>query len=205
MATYVADINDLISVSSSRGKIGEWVRRSSRGRASIVATATTRSAAKVAAKASTAWEAAAEAATTSKWSTTATAKATTEASSSAAEAATRGEVTSETILTDLQWAALPIVTVELLDSVASIIWRLKGNDTRALWTAIRTNVDIGANDSTFTSCFPIVSFVDKSMVICQPRKRMRTYPLDGTGPSDLANLQCKGAIAAKLIKVSNTS
>lgn len=166
MATYVADINDLISVSSSRGKIGEWVRRSSRGRASIVATTTTWSAAKVTAKASTAWEAAAEAATTSKWSTTATAKATTEASSSTAEAATRREVASETILADLQWAALPIVTIELLDSVASIIWRLKGNDTRALWTAIRTDVDIGANDSTLTSCFPIVSFVDENMAIC---------------------------------------
>jgi hypothetical protein len=204
MVTYVADINNLISVSSSRGKIGEWVRRSSRDWASVVAT-TAWSTAKVAAKASTAREAAAEAATTSKWSTTATAKATTEASSSAAEAATRGEVASETILADLQWATLPIVTVELLDGVARIVWRLKGNDTRALWTAVRTNVDIGANDSTLASCFPIVSFVDKSMAICQLRKRKRTYPLDGTGPSDLANLQCKGAIAAKLIKVSNTS
>lgn len=165
MGTYVADINDLISVGSSRGKIGEWVRRSCRGRASIVVT-TTRSAAKVAAKASTAREPAAEAATTSKWSTTTATEATTKASSGAAEAATRGEVASETILANLQWAALPIVPVELLDRVARIVWRLKGNDTRALWTSVRTNVDIGTNDSTLASCFPIVSFVDKSMAIC---------------------------------------
>lgn len=204
MATYVADINDLISVSSSRGKIGERVRRSRRGRAGIIAT-TTWSTAKVAAKASTGREATAEAATTSKWSTTAATEATTETSSGTAEAATRREVASETILADLQWAALPIVPVELLDRVARVVWRLKGNNARALGTAVRTNVDIGADDSTLASCLPIVSFVDKSMTICWPLKRRRTYPLDGIGPSDLANLQCKEAIAAKLIKVSNTS
>lgn len=164
MATYVADINDLISVSSSRGKIGERVRRSRRGRAGIVAT-TTWSTAKVAAKASTGREATAEATTASKWSATAATEATTETSSGTAEAATRGEVASETILADLQWAALPIVPIELLDRVACVVWRLKGNNTRALWTAVWTNVDISADDSTLASCFPIVSFVDKRVAI----------------------------------------
>jgi hypothetical protein len=35
-------------------------------------------------------------------------------------------------------------------------------------------------------------------------KVKRAYLLGGKGPSNLANLQCKGAIAAKLTKVSNT-
>lgn len=153
MDTYVADVNDLISLSSSGGEIGERVRRSGRGWASIVVT-TTRSTAKVAAKASTAWESAAEATTSTKWSTTASAKATAEASSGTAEASTRREVASEAVLANLKWAALPVVPVELLDGVARIVWRLKGNNTRALWTTVWTNVDISANDSTFASCFP---------------------------------------------------
>jgi hypothetical protein len=86
-------------------------------------------------------------ATTTKW----TAKATT----SATETTTPWEVVREAILTNIQQAALPIVTIELLNSVASVIWRLEGNNTRALWTAIWTNVHIGTDHVALTSCHEV--------------------------------------------------
>ena len=98
---------------------------------------------------------AAEATTTA--AKAAAAKATAEGTATTTKAATavassthRG--TGKAILTDLEHAALPIIAVELLDGVASIIRRLENNDTRALRSAVRAEMDIGANNTACTGC-----------------------------------------------------
>lgn len=86
---------------------------------------------------------------TTRRETTTSAKAATEAATST-KGSTRGKSTStgKTILANLKLTSLPIVTVELGDCVAGIFRSLKGDNTAALGTTVRTNMDIGANNGT---------------------------------------------------------
>jgi hypothetical protein len=146
--TYISDVNSLASLRPGSGIVCEGIWSSCRGcsietttgAASISAPKAT-TAAKAATKATTASKSAAGPEPSSEASTTAE-------SATAAEARPR---TRKTILADLEKAALPVVAIELLDSIAGVVWRLEGNNARALGAAVRTDVDVGANDSTIPS------------------------------------------------------
>lgn len=149
--TYVANVDGVALLNAGRGMVRERVRR----HGGVTSIETTRAAGTAGTAIATTAAIAAEAATTSTKS--AAAKATAKGPATATKAATavassthRG--TSKAILTDLEHAALPIIAVELLDGVASIIRRLENNDTRALRSAVRAEMDIGANNTACTSC-----------------------------------------------------
>lgn len=150
--TYVANIDSLASLSAGSSVVSEWVRWSRWSASSCAAVKTTVVwwAAKCAAKASTAAKAAAKTSTTAKGWATATGKAAAEATTGTTKASTSWEVVGEAILTDLKVASLPVVTVELLDSVASVVWRLKGDNSGALWPSVWADVNISADHGTFT-------------------------------------------------------
>jgi hypothetical protein len=86
---------------------------------------------------------------------TSTASEATTATKAAATAETAAETTTtesswagtgKTIFTNLKLAALPVVAIKLLDSVSSIIRRLKSDDARPLRSTIRSDVHIGAKN-----------------------------------------------------------
>ena len=150
--TYVTNIDSLASLSAGSSVVSEWVWWSRWGASSCAAVETTVMwwAAKSAAKASTAAEAAAEASTSAKGWATATGKAAAETTTGTTKASTSWEVIGEAILTDLKVASLPVVTVELLDSVACVVWRLESNNSGALWSSIWADVDISTDHGTLT-------------------------------------------------------
>ena len=152
---YIANINDLAAVSTGSGIISEWISNSwwsigvktTRG-SSAAAKSTTKST-------STTTKASTETSTTAAEAPTGT-EASTEPTTASAKAATTSKAawsawTSETILTNLKWASLPVVAIELLDSVSSVIWMLECYNSGALWSPIRSNVYIGTDNSTIAS------------------------------------------------------
>lgn len=151
---YVANKDNLASLSSGGGKVGEGVRRDGASRRRSLKTTGATAAGRTSGEATTATEA--ETATTTTESSTA-AEATTESSShAAAVAAATAEAHSWTtagvsVLTDLEDSSLPIVTIELLDGVASIIGALEHDDSGSLRPPVRANMDIGANDTAVSS------------------------------------------------------
>lgn len=150
--TYVANIDSLASLSAGSSVVSEWVwwSRWSASSCAAVETTVVWRATKSAAKASTAAEATAETSTSAKgWATTA-AKAAGEATTCTTKASTSWEVVGEAILADLKVASLPVVAVELLDGVAGVVWRLKGNNSGAFWSSIWSDVDISADHGTLT-------------------------------------------------------
>ncbi len=44
---------------------------------------------------------------------------------------------------------MPVVSIELLDGIASIVRRFEGDDSGSFRTAGRIDVDIGTNDGSF--------------------------------------------------------
>jgi hypothetical protein len=115
-----------------------------------------RRAAKAASKAAT------RTAETTTKSTTATHEASattellaTETSTTAHETATataKARWASEAIFSNLQDAAVPVITVELLDGDLCVIRVVESNDTGSLHTTIGSRVDVGTDDSTSVSC-----------------------------------------------------
>jgi hypothetical protein len=91
--------------------------------------------------------------TTASAEATATAKATaaTETTSETTAATETGLGACEAIFANFKIAALPVIAVELRDSIACVFDRLKCNDSRALRTTIRCNMDVctknGASNS----------------------------------------------------------
>lgn len=147
--SYVADIDGLTALSTSSSEVSEGVRRDRAGGGLKAWTAC------AAAEATSATEAAAEASTAAAKSSTTTKASTKSTSHSAiaapaAEAHARAAAASVSVLANLKDSALPVVPIELLDGVASIIGALENNNTRSLGTAVRSNVDVGANDGTIS-------------------------------------------------------
>lgn len=141
-STYVADIDGLAGFSTGGSKVGEWVRgigcSASTG---IEASSSAKSARSAAAIPTTHSETSSVPTTSGKAATT---EATAEAAAAEASTATetsRGRA-SETILTDFKIATLPLVPVELLNGIPSVVRSLKCNDARTFGTAIRSGVDI---------------------------------------------------------------
>jgi hypothetical protein len=100
-----------------------------------------------------------KAATTSVPTSETAAKATTETTAAAkatatAEAAATAtlKVVGEPIFANFERTTLEFVSVELVDRIHGVVWRFKNDDARALWTAIRTNVNIGTNNVAFLGC-----------------------------------------------------
>ena len=139
--TYIADKDSVTLLRARNNVVGEGVRRH-RDVAVIAARIAETTAATVTI-----------AATASETATAAITEATTgstvAATTTKARAAHAG--VGEAILTHLDDATVPLVAVELLNGVASILGGLKYDDTRALGPAIGAHVDIGANDGALTS------------------------------------------------------
>jgi hypothetical protein len=146
IVTHVANKDGLASFSSWAGKVGEWVGGGS-GNTSVEtsAWATTESTT----KASPPCEAATESATANESSTATEATSKAAATKSTASKATRS--TSKAILTNFKGTTLPVIAIELLNGIASIVRRFESNNTGTLWTTVGTNVDIGTNNSTVAS------------------------------------------------------
>lgn len=156
--THVSDVDRLASLRTSCGKVGERVGRDGGGSAGIETAATTNCAnwttcTDRAAESTSSSKAAAKAATASSESATATeAAAKTATATSEATTAAKAHVgVGEAVGTNLEGATLPVVTIELLDGVASIVGSFEDNDTGALGPSIGTEVHVGANDTTSAS------------------------------------------------------
>lgn len=148
--TYVTDVNGLASLRSASGVVGEGVR-SSCWDSSIEATAGGSSVAT--AKATTAAKPSAKTTASSKGATRgpeASSKATTTAAKSTA-ATESGSRTCKAVLADFEGASLPVIPVELLNGVTSVVWGFECNNARTFGATIRPNVDVGTDDSTVTS------------------------------------------------------
>lgn len=155
--THISDVNRLASLRTGCGEVGErvgWDGGSSTGIETAATNCTNwTTCAHRTAESTSSTEAAAEAATDSSESTTAaeTAAEAATASSKATTAAKAHVGVGETVGSDLEDAALPVVTVELLDGVASVIRSFEDNNTGALGSSIGAEVHVGANDPTSAS------------------------------------------------------
>lgn len=152
--THVSDIDGLASLRTSCGEVGERVGRDRCSSAGIETAATNCSnwttCTHRAAESTSSAKAAAEAATASSESATATETAakTATATSKATTAAKAHVGVGEAVGTDLEDATLPVVAIELLDGVASVVGGFEDNNTGALGPSIGTEVHVGANDTT---------------------------------------------------------
>lgn len=169
--THVSDVDRLASLRTSCGEVGERVGRDGGSSSTGIETAATNctnwaTCTDRAAESTSSAEAATKAATTSSESTTATETAAKSATASpeATTAAKAHVGVGETVGTDLEDAALPVVTIELLDSVASVVGGFEDNDTGALGPSIGTEVHVGANDTAGASW----SFVNSVNIYSNP-------------------------------------
>ncbi|KAI6769455.1 hypothetical protein HG531_010559 [Fusarium graminearum] len=144
-------LDDLSSVTAGGGVISERVRRDGASRGleagSPRGTSAESSAAEATSKTTTS---AAKTAAASESSTKSSAHATAKATPTT-ETHT-GSTTGVAVLANLDDTALPIVAIELSNSVASIVGALEDNDTRSLRAAIRSDMDVGSNYGTGSSC-----------------------------------------------------
>ena len=140
-ATNIADIDNATRFTAARSVMGKLIGRVLGSTAKLGLRRGTSETTSISPTASTIPESAAR-----REATASTAKATAE-SATATKSSARGKPTSsgEAILTDLERASLPIVAVELGDGVACVFRSLEGNDTAALGTTVRTDVDVGTN------------------------------------------------------------
>jgi hypothetical protein len=145
--THIADVDDFNLVSARGSVVGERVGRN-RGRSTTVEASTTGAAATT-----TTTTSASEAATTTAVAETSAATkssssiSTTEATSTAAEAAAHG-IVGKPVFTDLEHATLPVVAVELLDSIACIVGGFEDDYSRTFRSAVLAEVDIGSEDTS---------------------------------------------------------
>jgi len=151
VSTYVAHVDDRALLAGRGSKVGKGVRRNranssrrrrttgiesstaTKGRRATVATAESTAKATATSKASAATE------------TTTTA---TEATAEAATATETWTTACESVLAYFQGTALPLIAIELGDGVASIVRRLKCNNTGSLGTSSGVGVHIGTDNST---------------------------------------------------------
>lgn len=152
--THVPDVDSLVLLSARRGKVSEWVGwgRCSGTRASVeAAAAATHAANGTTSVASTAAIAESTTATAEASSAIAATKSTASTKSSAAAVATHHGV-GKPVLADFKHAALPVVAVELLDCIASIVGALEYHNTGSLGSSIWAEVNISSNDGSSADC-----------------------------------------------------
>lgn len=152
--SYIADVDDLTPVGSGCSVVGEGVR-GNRGSDCSIGETTRGAATAAASEASTTTEAEA---TTSTTETASAAETTASEASShatvptaAAEAHTAAAAASISILSDLEVATLPVVAVELLNGVASIVRALENDNAGSLGSTIRANMNISADNTAVSS------------------------------------------------------
>lgn len=144
ISTHIADVDSLARLTTAAGVVRERVRRVGRPIAGIEAARGAMDEARGTTEASATAEAteataSAEASTAGK----AAAEATTTAETAAA---TEPTSTGEPVLAHLEVAALPLIAVELLNGIASVVGRLEGDDAGTLGPAVGSNMHIGADD-----------------------------------------------------------
>lgn len=113
---------------------------------------TTRTTRTTSAKASSATKSTAKASSAAKTTTATKSSAKTSSATKATTTAksTAAHVVGEAIYTNFEDPAVPVIAVELLDGVASIIGSLEDNDTGALGATVGSKVDIGTDDAAST-------------------------------------------------------
>lgn len=155
MCTYVANVDDGVLVATRGSIVGERIGNSRRRIEVAAAVSTTKSARRstAAAVASTSSTVSTtKSATTSETSTSAEAAACTKSATTEASAATEARTrTGEAVFTNFKVPTLPIVTIELLNSLASILGAFKGDDSRSLGATSRVHMHIGSDDGTVSS------------------------------------------------------
>lgn len=132
--------------------------------------------------------------TTTKATTTGREAAATKATAETTTTATKRARSGKAIFPDLQHSALPVVTVELLDGIARIIWAFKRYDTGTLWAATWIDMNVGTDNCSLLCCPPIpVNIFDPSEIRAQGKGasevregelvgRPVTYSLGGKDP-----------------------
>lgn len=165
--TYVADVDDRARVGAGSGEVGEWVWRSSDSwrfglESAAVVSCWWAAIAASAISSSTTAESASKSATSSTISSSKAATSSLEAAAISSAAAahvgatttaeatasstTEAGATSEAVLANLESTALPVVAVELLNRVLSVLRVVECDDTGALRTSIGSEVHVSAND-----------------------------------------------------------
>lgn len=145
-ATHVAHIDDSAFLATRGREVGKRVRGTGGNNGVLKATAETRGTAAAATETATTTEASAIA-TTTAGETSAATEATTAKTTTESAAASTGATTSESVFTDLKGTALPVVAIELGNSVASIVGRLESDDTGSLGTTSGIGVHVCADNS----------------------------------------------------------
>lgn len=161
--TYVADVYGLAPLTISCREVGEsigWNRNSWAAAAAKAASPGATTAAAAIATSSTVTSA--ECTATSAKSTTTAETATEAAASTKATAtakATSHSRVGEAVNANFEDTSLPVVAVELLDRITSIIRRFEDNDAGAFGSAVRSKMDISADDTSSASFddVPLVS------------------------------------------------
>ena len=155
--TYVADIDDRSGLAARSGKVSEGVRRG-RGSRRATVESTRRSTAETTAKAATTTELLLSKATSTSHKPTATRELLAETSTTSHEAATtatEARWAGETVLSNLEDAAIPVVSIELLDGDLSIIRVVESDNTGTLHAAVGGDVNISTDDGasvSYTRC-----------------------------------------------------
>lgn len=150
--TYVAHVDRLTAISTRCSIVGKGVRgHCGRGIESGAAASSHRSAATESSTTTAETESTSAAAEASTAEATGTSKATAHATAIAATA-TKAHTTTAllgiTILAHFDHAALPVIAIKLLNSIACIFGTLKNDDTGALGAAIGAHVDISTNHAS---------------------------------------------------------
>lgn len=151
--THVADIDDLAPLCAGCGEIGKGVGRDRSCGVVVEATSSCSEATPTPTVAS------AEAATASAETTAAVTSAEAATAAEASTATTKAHAgIREAIRTDLEDAALPIVSIELLDGVSSVVWGFEYHNAGTLGPSIGSQVDVGADDTASTGCGFVLVF-----------------------------------------------
>lgn len=160
MGPYIADEDEGTSFTTTGREVGERVGRGSRSLLGHTTIAALLAAVASSAISATTAEAAAEstssteAATTSKSSphtiATTVATSSTEASPIASLATLESTCSiGISVFSNLESSALPVVAVELLDRISSIVRAFESDDTSPFWSASRIDMDIGSDNAPF--------------------------------------------------------
>ena len=181
--THVANVDDFSPLGAGGSKISERVGRDGAGRGletwAARSTSTEASTTKAASET-----------TTSSAKTTAASKSSSKSSAHAtaiATSATEAHARSTagiTVLADFNNTTLPVIAVKLLNGVAGIIWAFKDDNARTLRATIRSDVYISSNHGAVSGYITIRSNRAQS---CVQMRRIKTYLLDGTSPSNPAS------------------
>lgn len=152
--TYVSDVDGLARLAAARGIVGEGVRRVGCSAAGIKSAAGNESRCTTTEASATAKAAKGTAATTEA----STAAETAAKASATAKTATATEPTGtcEPVLAHLEVAALPLIAIELLNGIASVVGGLEGDNAGALRPAIGCDVHIGTHDLAVDRCLNMV-------------------------------------------------